>query len=75
MKESESGYIDIRVRFLGTLADDVGVREIKLRIDHENSTVRDLLELLRIKLPNFRKAESRLPMIWVFVNDKQAYLQ
>lgn len=64
-------YVRVKVRFLGALADDVKLRETELVMDAETATVGNLLELLRSRIPKFREAESKLPMIWVFINDKQ----
>ena len=64
-------YIRVKVRFLGALVDDVQIRETELVMDPETATVGNLLELLKSRIPKFREAEFKLPMIWVFINDKQ----
>ncbi len=61
----------IRIRYIGSLADFLGLREEVMEFQESEVSVKKLLEALRDVRPGFRKAESRLPMIWVFLNDKQ----
>lgn len=63
--------IRVTVRFLGALADALGVREEVVHLDSNSPKVADVIEIIRARLPAFRGMESKLPMIWVYVNGEQ----
>ena len=39
--------------------------------DGEDYTIADILEAVRAIRPRYRVIESLLPMVWVFINNKQ----
>ena len=61
----------VRIRYVGSLADYLGIREEALELQGSDLGVKNLLEVIRDVRPGFRDVEARLPMIWVFINDKQ----
>ena len=62
----------VRVRYVGALFDYLGVFEDVLELDDGMEyTVADILEAVRAIRPKFRTIEPLLPMIWVFINNKQ----
>ena len=62
----------VKVRYVGTLFDYLGVFEDVLELDDgEDYTIADILEAVRAIRPKFRTIESLLPMVWVFINNKQ----
>ncbi len=65
------GLIRITARFLGALADALGEREEVVYLDSEAPKVSDVIEIIRARFPAFREAESKLPIIWVYVNEEQ----
>jgi len=62
----------VKVRYVGALFDYIGVLEDVLELDDsEDYTIADILEAIRAIRPKFRTIESLLPMVWVFINNKQ----
>ncbi|RLF17187.1 MAG: hypothetical protein DRZ82_10070 [Thermoprotei archaeon] len=61
----------IRVRYLGVLRDYLGVFEDVLEFDDGDYSIKDVLEAIRDIRPKYRRIESMLPMVWVYLNGKQ----
>jgi len=62
----------VKVRYVGALFDYIGVLEDVLELDDsEDYTIADILEAVRAIRPKFRTIESLLPIVWVFINNKQ----
>ena len=62
----------VKVRYVGALFDYIGVLEDVLELDdNEDYTIAYILEAVRAIRPKFRTIESLLPIVWVFINNKQ----
>ena len=65
----------VKVRYVGALFDYIGVLEDVLELDDsEDYTIADILEAVRAIRPKFCTIESLLPIVWVFINNKQVLL-
>ena len=63
--------IRIRVRYLGVLRDYLGVFEVILEFDDGEYSIKDVLDAVRDLRPKYRRIESMLPMVWMYINGKQ----
>lgn len=63
--------IRIRVRYLGILRDYLGVFEDVLEFDDGDYSINDVLNAIRDVRPKYRRIESMLPMIWIYLNGRQ----
>ncbi len=63
--------IRIRVRYLGVLRDYLGVFEDILEFDDGEYSIKYVLDAVRDLRPKYRRIESMLPMVWMYINGKQ----
>ncbi len=57
--------------FLGVLRDYLGVFEDILEFDNGDYSIKDVLDTIGDIRPKYRRIESMLPMVWVYLNNKQ----
>ncbi len=66
--------VKVRVTYIGSLADALGLHTEVIEISSDNTviTVGELIKFLSLTRPSFKTFMSSIPLIHVFINDEEA---